>query len=218
MLCLSLVSHWQGETYINKEKEGTNGKWAETGWETSKDRGRHTWNKRVAWLIKPAAVTSEHLPLSLQPCFPRSADSFLRAAYWGSRRMLYQQWKLCLQPYLWCAGGKDELRASLSAGLLKRKQENDSGETRLQWQVYSVLCSQSMSSLKLIYHTKQIHIDTHSDSVLLHCSENIIITSSSCLTRINFHVAARWGNSSFCFLNVLVIDLGLGYFLINDLL
>ncbi len=57
----------------------------------------------------------------------------------------------------------------------------------------------------------------HTLPVLLYCSENIIITSSSCLTRINFHVEAQWRNGSFCFLNVLIIDLDLDYFLINGL-
>lgn len=98
---------------------------------------------------KPAGVTSEHLPLSLQPRFPRSADSFLRAVYWGQGGCVPAVEAVSVNVPQVCQA-KDELRAWLSAGLWRGKQEDDSGETGSQWQVYSVLCSQSMAALTLM--------------------------------------------------------------------
>lgn len=88
---------------------------------------------------------------------------------------------------------RDVLRVWLSAGLWRGKQEDDSGETGSQWQAYSVLCSQSMASLPLIYPDTHTHTHTQTHPVLLHCSENIIITSSSRLTGINFMLKSGEG-------------------------
>lgn len=98
------------------------------------------------------------------------------------------------------------------AGVVERSAEKGT-QVGSQWQVHSVLCRQLIASP----HTGPCGHTHARKHTLPSCNENIIISSSGCLTIINFLVGYRRRNSSFHFSNVLIIVLSSDHFLINGL-